>query len=485
MKKEKGTLLFLVSGGMELSWLYAWAIFLTISTLHQPFPFPEAIGTFALAAVLTLFSKGKGWRIVYIIGLQVFGFILAALRIVYVFNPWSYSFWDQTWLIDFYNSPRNPLEWLFLFFLLFWAIMFWAGGVTLARRSMAYTTICSRFDLGIAAFFLLFLTKFLLLVKGGIKIEESISQLSVFPFFIFSLLAIGLVRNRSTAPRDFLPGYQGIGVILSFTVVVLLLGTGLVLFFLPYLTWASEVGYAILKTAAKPLGPILVSVIRFLFIMSGTIHPEKPSPPTKGGIGDLVSPSESSWWTELLEKILGWGLGTIFGLTVLIIFSLAIFYLFRWLFSRTPISQRRKSSWYLISWWAKRLQLFLLSLWRFMVRRVKGYKGAIQIYTALLSWGHRSGLPHFLSETPTEYGFRLKYQFPSLKREIGLIIEAFNQEVYGEIVLGDEQLSTARIAWRRLRSPLHWPSRLKAWFRQPSHLSEAIQYQTLDKNLMF
>jgi hypothetical protein len=175
MKKEKGTLLFLVSGGMELSWLYAWAIFLTISTLHQPFPFPEAIGTFALAAVLTLFSKGKGWRIVYIIGLQVFGFILAALRIVYVFNPWSYSFWDQTWLIDFYNSPRNPLEWLFLFFLLFWTIMFWAGGVTLARRSMAYTTICSRFDLGIAAFFLLFLTKFLLLVKGGIKIEESIS----------------------------------------------------------------------------------------------------------------------------------------------------------------------------------------------------------------------------------------------------------------------------------------------------------------------
>jgi hypothetical protein len=28
-------------------------------------------------------------------------------------------------------------------------------------------------------------------------------------------------------------------------------------------------------------------------------------------------------------------------------------------------------------------------------------------------------------------------------------------------------LAMARRAWHRLRSPLHWPSRLRAWFRQP------------------
>jgi hypothetical protein len=466
MKRGKGALLFLVVSGMELSWLYAWATFLTTSILHQPFPFPEAISTFALAAALTLFSKGKGWRIVYIPGIQLFGFIFATLRIVYVFSSWSYSFLSQSWFIEFFNTPRGPLEWFYLILILFWALLFWIGGVTLARRLKAYSTLCSRFDLGIAAFFLLFLTKFLLLVKGGIKIDDPISQLLLFPFFIFSLLAIGLVRNQSTTPRDFLPGYQGIGVILSFTAVVVLFGTGLVLFFLPYLTLAAETGYGILKTAAKPLGPILVSILRFIFL-HGATRPGKPPPPTKGITGDLVSPGESSWWVELLEKILGWGLGGLLGLTLLIIFGLAVFYLFRWLFSRTPIHQRRQGSWHLILLWVERLRVFLLSCWRGMARRVKGYKGAAQLYTALLSWGRHSGLLHFLSETPTEYGLRLKYRFPSLKKEIELIIEAFNQEIYGEIILNEQQLAMTQSALRRLWSPLHWPSRLKTWFLQP------------------
>ena len=110
------------------------------------------------------------------------------------------------------------------------------------------------------------------------------------------------------------------------------------------------------------------------------------------------------------------------------------------------------------------------------MRRTKGYRGAVQLYAALLTWGRHSGLPYFLSETPAEYGLRLKYRFPSLKTEIELIIEAFNQEVYGEIILDSEQCAIAQFAWRRLRSPLHWPSRLKTWFLQPSHLSEEIQY---------
>ena len=302
MKRGKGALLFLVIVGMELSWRYAWGNFLTTSILSQIFPFPEAIGTFALASVLTLLSKGKGWRVVYILNIQLFGFILATLRIVYAFNTWSYSFLNHTWLIEFFNTPRGPLEWFNLILVLFLTLMLWVGGVTLARRSTAYSTLCSRFDLGIAAFALLFLTKFLVLFKGGIQIEDPLSQLLFFPFFIFSLLAIGLVRNQSTTQRDFLPGYQGIGVILSFTVVIVLFGTGLVLFFLPYLTFAAETGYGMIKTAAKPLGPIIVSVLRLIFL-HGTIRSENPSPPTKGSIGDLVSPTESSWWVELLEKI--------------------------------------------------------------------------------------------------------------------------------------------------------------------------------------
>ena len=67
-----------------------------------------------------------------------------------------------------------------------------------------------------------------------------------------------------------------------------------------------------------------------------------------------------------------------------------------------------------------------------------------------------------------EYGLRLKNQFPPLKREIELIIKAFNQEVYGEFTLNVERLAEAESAWDRLRSPLHWPLRLKTWFFKPT-----------------
>ena len=472
MKKGKGTLLSSVIVGMELSWLDAWANFLTFSIMHQPFPFLEAIGTFALAAALTLLVKGKGWRIVSVLGIQVFGFGLATLRIVYVFNSGSYSFLNQTWLVEFFNTPRNILEWLHLILILFLALMFWIGGVTLARRSTAYSTLCSRFDLGIAAFALLFLTKFLVLYKGGIKIEDPLSHLLFFPFFIFSLLAIGLVRNQTTAQRDFLPGYRGIGVILSFTVVVVLFGTGLVLFFLPYLTLAAETGYGILEIAAKPLGPVLISILRFIF-MHGAVRQEMPSPPTKGGLGDLASPGESSWWMELFEKILVWIFGSLLGLILVIACCVVLFYLFRWLLSKTPVHQKRLGLWDSMLSWVRGLRRFLLSCWIRVAHRAKGYEGAVRLYVALLRWGRHSGLPHLLSETPVEYGLRLKNRFPSLKKEIELVIEAFNQEVYAETTLSEKQLSRVRFALRRMRSPIHWSSRLKSWFLQP-HPSEAI-----------
>jgi hypothetical protein len=168
-----------------------------------------------------------------------------------------------------------------------------------------------------------------------------------------------------------------------------------------------------------------------------------------------------------LEKILAWVFGGILGFTVLIISCLALFFLFRWLLSRSPVSQRRRTTGYLISLWLERLRILLASCWTWIIRRVKGYEGAVQLYTALLIWGRHSGLPHLLSETPIEYGLRLKRRFPSLKGEIELIIKAFNQEVYGEIILTDRQWVEAKSAWHRLRSPRHWPSRLMSSFLRP------------------
>ena len=463
MKAKRSVLLVLANGGMELSWLYAMGNFITIAMIHRPFPLPEALGTFALAAALTLIARGSGWRVILILGIQVAGFVCAASRIVYVFDSWSFPYLSQGWLLEFFGRPRGFVEWFIFAVLLFFALSFWLGGLALARRPGAYLKICARFDLGVTAFAGLFLIKFLFLIKGNMDIHDHAAEALLFPFFLFSLLAIGMARNRSMAQRDFLSGYQGIGIFLSFTVVVLVFGAGLVLLFLPYLTMAAEFGYGILKTTARPLGPILVSIIRFLF-MHGQLRPETRSQSGGGDEVDIVSSTETSWWMELLEKIFGWGfigLGVLIGI---IACCLGAWYLLRWLFSRTSRSEERHIQWNLIFLWASRLWAGLFVFWQKLVARLKGFKDAAQLYAALLRWGRRSGLPCSLSETPAEYGARLKRQFRPLGKNIEVIVDAYNQRVYGEMVLDESQLTRAKRCWRGLSSPYYWPSRFKSWF---------------------
>lgn len=442
---------------MELAWLYAWAAFIMTCSVHRPFPLPEAMGTFALAALFTAAARGRGWRVIQIIGLQVLGFGLASLRIIYVFNYRSEPFLNSEWIINVFNRPREPLEWLILFLILFWVLVFWIGGVTLARRSTSHLTICSRFDLGVAAFFLLLLIELLLLVKGGIEIQDPTTELLLFPFFVFGLTAIGLARNRGSGQKDYLSGYRQIGVILSFTFVVLLFGTGLVLLFLPYLTLAAEIGYGVLKTVTEPLGPIFVSIVRFLFSyrrsrpMNGAVAPGEDK-------GDVLPPVESTGWTEFLS----FGLLGFMGLVFLALAGFALWHLCRWLLSRTSRGKEPQKKINLFSLWIARIRLLLSFLWSRILLRAQGRKGIVQLYASLMGWGHHSGLPHFISETPNEYGLRLGRRFPALKKEIGLITKEFNQEVYGEMVPEEQQLQLARLAWRKLCSPLHWPNRLRS-----------------------
>ena len=442
---------------MELTWLYAWAAFLMRCSVHRPFPLLEAMGTFALAAVFTAASRGKGWRVIQIIGLQMLGFVLASLRIIYVFNYQSEPFLNSGWVNDLFNRPREPLEWLILILILFWVLVFWIGGVTLARRSTSHFTLCSRFDLGIAAFFSLLLIELLMRVRGGIDVQDPTTQLLLFPFFIFGLTAIGLARNQGSGQRDYLSGYRQIGVILSFTFIVLLFGTGLVLLFLPYLILAAEMGYDALKTVTEPLGPVLVSIVRFIFgnwrnrPINGAGQPGESQ-------GDELPPAESSPWTDFFGYIL-FGL---MGLVFLAIVGFALFHLFRWLLSRTSSNKDPRIKTNFFSLWIARIHLLLSFLWSRILLRIQGRKGTIQLYASLLGWGHHGGLPHFISETPNEYGLRLGRRFPALKKEIGVITNAFNQEIYGEMVPEEQQLKIAQLAWRKLCSPLHWPTRLRS-----------------------
>ncbi|MCG6536044.1 MAG: DUF4129 domain-containing protein [Syntrophales bacterium LBB04] len=454
---------YLVTGAMELSWFFAWAMFSSAATMGRPFPFFETVIAFALAVSITRVSTGKGWRVVQILGLQVVSFLCAALMMVHRLYYSSYALLDRGWLFAFFNGPKGAQEWLILLMNIFLILVLWAVGVTFAGRARRYYVTCRRFDFGLAAFLALCIVKLIALTKGGVTIQDPLSLLFVFPFFLFSLLAIGMVRIDGTALKAFLPGYRGLGVIASFFAVVLLGAGGLILFFLPALTAVAQMGYRALRVAGEPLGYVFVTAVRFMFMPRGS-RSEAAAEPSHGINWDMIKPGPQSWWVELLEEIIGWGLWGFVLLTLLAVAGIAAFCALKWLFSRTSVSNERRRPRDSISLWLSRLWASLVGFLRNALRGVRGYQKAAELYSALLGWARRSGLPHVLSETPIEFGARLNGRFPGLKPQIELIIGGFNQEVYGEAALSHTQVAAIRSAWCTLRSPVHWPLRVKGGF---------------------
>jgi hypothetical protein len=462
MDVRKGMLWYLVNGAMELSWFLGWAMFLSLMTMHRPFPFFETIIAFGLASFVTQLSTGKGWRIASVLGIQILALMCAAWLMIHGIYYSIDSLLDSHWLAVFFNGSRGVSEWLILSLNLFLIVILWIGGVTLVRRPKGYSSACNRFDLGLAAFFALFIIKLIARSKGEPMVEDTLSLLFAFPFFLFGLLSIGMVRMRGAASKVFLPGYRGIGVIASFVAVVLLATGGLLLFFLPGLTAAAQMGYRALTVIGRPLVPVLIAVLRFVFGPRDNHPAAVEAQSSLLADWDKIAPHTAhGWWMELLEKVLGWGLWGLMLLALLIVSVVALFYTLKWLLSRTEGSGNQTQS---IRLRFAALWAFLAGTFRKISRGVRGYQKAAELYGALLGWADRSGFPHDRGETPLEFGMRLNARFPALKPPIELIIGAYNREVYGETVLGGAPLAAANSAWRFLRSPFRWPARFKGWF---------------------
>ena len=107
MKQRKGTIFSLVSGGMELCWMYGWASFLMTAILGFPISFPGMTGAFVLAAILTAFSSGRGWRIIQIGGLHVIGLAVATLATLLI------VFSTETGCTDFFINRAHLWRGLF------------------------------------------------------------------------------------------------------------------------------------------------------------------------------------------------------------------------------------------------------------------------------------------------------------------------------------------------------------------------------------
>lgn len=464
-EKKKGTFFFLTSSFMELSWLLCIMTFSTVSIMGRSFPFAEAIGTFLLAFLLTRLSSGRTWRVIYVLAVHAAGLALAAAGVVHALYFGLFRFVSTAWVTEFFVVSRTPVDWIILIVNLFWILLLWWQGVSLGRRQQEYYSACARFDVGLSVFLVLFLAKLVMQLKG-VQPQDASSGLFLLPFFLFGLLSIGMVRIERSVSKEFLPGYQGLGVIVSFFAAVLLCAGGVISFFVPYLVLSAEVGLRVLKTVGGPLASIFLGIVRFVLAPRAARDVQSASP-DKGPDWDLLGSYKESWWVELLGKTVGWGLAGLLGLTVLVMVGIALYYSVKWLFGRTRGRDTTDREPRARFWWIERVRAFLTDLRAWIVRCLTTRSSAADYFLALARWARRSGLGHALTETPTEFGVRLARQFPKLAREIEEIVEACNAEVYGERRLGKDRISALRLALSTLRSPVLWPSRIRTLLFRP------------------
>ena len=385
------------------------------------------------------------------------GIILSALWFWHRYYGIEAPFWRLGWVREFWQVERNIEEWLVIITLVLCTWVLWSLGRRLGVNPTDQTTVSQRFDTGLAFLLALLLIKLLIAVKSSAVPVAHSSTEAIISFMILGLFSMGFVRTlRKNQP----PGtayFKGAGIVLSFTAIILMLGGGLIVLFLPELKTIAGVSADLLKTATAPLGPVVIALIRFIF---GGSYKSSPFPsPEKDGLPPIIAPLgvEPGFLHYLF---MGLAVAALLGAAVFVLYHF-LGWVFKWLFSTTEESKRTGIWKYLWSCLhaAKRI---IATLWAKFFHPPAASLAVETFYKRLLRWGRFSGLPHVDSETPREYGVRLGQRFPQIEQEIGIIIHLHNETLYGCLPPDGRQVSLAMSGLKRIRYPSLWFVRLKS-----------------------
>ncbi len=165
------------------------------------------------------------------------------------------------------------------------------------------------------------------------------------------------------------------------------------LFFLPMLTTAANTGYGILKGGAAFILPIVERILRFAFMGRGVREDPSDSSP-KSKEWDLSSSTDSPWM-QFIETVMKWGIQGLAVLLLVVGCGIILFFLIRWLLSRSKHIENEIAETYRIAPWLARFWSILIFLWRKTLLVFRGYRTASEFYAVLTAWGKRSGLAMF------------------------------------------------------------------------------------------
>jgi len=459
MNTQKNVLIF-SSGGMILSAFYACTSFIFASISQKPISLSEAGVILFMAALITSIHSQRGWPRIFVIALHTWGMLFAFLRLCHNYYRLEPSFWWFQWVQDFLMLERPAAGWFVLILILFCISILWFYGIRLVTRPTDQTTISHRFDSGLGFLLILLVIKLVIAAKGvSIPVEHSATR-PIISFIILGLFSLGMVRNSSPSQVGGITYFKGVGIAMSFTIIILMLGGGLFILFLPEFQSLAETSADLLKKLKNPMEQFVI-FITSVYLESG--FRRKSEPQLTGDY--LPTLNKSGGELGILHYLF-------IGITIVILLSVAGFILYRlikwliskirWLFSETAEERDKRGLWELLLSCILAATRILSTLWVKIFYLPDTSSAAEKYYRRLLRWGRISGLSHTVFETPKEYGIRLGHLFPQIEKEIRLIVNLHDEAVYGGISPDNHQLSRARLAFRKIRNPLLWFTRIKS-----------------------
>ena len=127
MRGNKQILLILSCGGMEFVWRYACTWFLSLVILNRPFPLPEAVAVFAMAAAITAAGIPDNRRWYQSPALNIIGFTLAWLLLTYRLFYSGSPVLSISWIRDWLGQMKEPGHWLAHLCVIGCLLLFWLG----------------------------------------------------------------------------------------------------------------------------------------------------------------------------------------------------------------------------------------------------------------------------------------------------------------------------------------------------------------------
>ncbi|KJS23212.1 MAG: hypothetical protein VR72_02115 [Clostridiaceae bacterium BRH_c20a] len=361
----------------------------------------------------------------------VYALIVGAIILWLVWLPLLFSLED---------GLKSLLQKWNLVLLVLWI---WTRTMLITRKIPNYSVAVSRFELGLALIFIIFLLDSLL--------ATSISN-GIFSLILFFLCSAGTLSLTKWEEERLASSWSG----LVFAAIVLIPLALTVSLLLPFMKHVAGIIYKIATPVLIFARDILARILIFLFKRTNLIRDRGTSLPAVNNTQDSLTYKAGvmPMWLEYIFRIIGWA---IIGV-ILIIVALLILYLIKKILLKLlkveNANQKGKHVEENFTSWLKSIlnsfREYLVKVGVFILIFLPHKISVFESYNALLYWGAFRKYPREKQETPYEYCQRLSKHFPQQKINLKVITDCYVAYKYGNKNPGQETYKQLKNSLREL-----------------------------------